>query len=133
MLFFRFPRRLIFTQIFTNKEKVIHLVCACVFLYMIRELKNKDNCKTVSNAQHEFTKIIQTPSRTKVRNDIAVDKEDKKDSNEKEVKDIKKELKKNDKKIKTKPKKEVGKVTLSTLSHFKFMSSYHKTLLIKAA
>ena len=81
---------------------------------MIRELKNKDNCKTVSNTQHEFTKILQAPSRIKVRNDIIVNKEDKKDSNEKEVKEIKKELKKNDKKIKTKHKKDIGKVTLST-------------------
>ena len=53
-----------------------------IFLYMIRELKNKENCKTVSNTQHELTKILQTPSRVKVRNDANVSKEDKKDSNE---------------------------------------------------
>ena len=81
---------------------------------MIRELKNKDNCKTVSNTQHEFTNIHQTPTRTKARNDINVSKEHKKDSNEKEVKNVKKELKKNDKKIKTKPKKDIGKVSFST-------------------
>ena len=33
----------------TNKEKIFHLVCACVFLYMIRDLKNIQNCNQVNN------------------------------------------------------------------------------------
>ena len=48
MLCFRIPRRFL-TQILTNKERIFHLVCACVFLYMIRDLKNIQNCNQVNN------------------------------------------------------------------------------------
>ena len=66
MLCFRVHRKFL-TQIFTNKEKILHLVCACIFLYLIKDLANFQKCPTevVKNTQ-TTPKPHQNPPKVKV-------------------------------------------------------------------
>ena len=70
MLCFRVHRKFL-TQIFTNKEKILHLVCACIFLYLIKDLATFQKCQT------EVIKNTQTtPKPTKVKVPKHIDKEE---------------------------------------------------------
>ena len=70
MLCFRFHRKFL-TQIFTNKEKILHLVCACIFLYLIKELQNFQKChhEVIKNTQ-TTPKSDQNPPKVKIQKHI---------------------------------------------------------------
>ena len=53
MVFLRIYKRL-FSQIFSNKEKALHLACACVFLFMIRDIQNLKDCSYQKSNTHSF-------------------------------------------------------------------------------
>ena len=66
MLCFRIHRRFP-TYLFTNKEKIFHLVCACIFLYLIKDLQNFKRCHTeVLNTAQNTPKSYQNPPKLKV-------------------------------------------------------------------
>ena len=89
MLCFRFHRKFL-TQIFTNKEKILHLVCAFIFLYLIKELQNFQKChhEVIKNTQ-TTPKSGQNPAKVKVPKHI--DKEE----IHKEVKEVNVQIIKN--------------------------------------
>ena len=76
MLCFRIPRRFL-TQILTNKERIFHLVCACVFLYMIRDLKNFQNCNHDNNTPSQTKPVFhQNPSKIKTKKESSAELKD---------------------------------------------------------
>jgi hypothetical protein len=110
MLCFRFHRKFL-TQVFTNKEKILHLACACIFLYLIKELQNFQKChyEIIKNTQ-TTPKSGQNPPKVKIPKHI--DKEE-----------IHKEVKKdNDQIIK---KTDLGKLLI--YSHFRPLEKTENT------